>query len=46
MTEGYYDVILHMCEWTGFNVVSQRFIAMYNSVCQICCNWSRLNPYF
>jgi len=25
-----------------FNVVYQQFIAMYNSGCQISCNWSRL----
>jgi len=25
----------------GFNVVYQQFKAMYNSGCQICCNWSR-----
>jgi len=29
-----------MSEW--FNVVYQQFIAMYDSGCQICCNWSRL----
>jgi len=27
----------------GFNIVSQPFIAMYDSDCQICYNWSRLN---
>jgi len=26
----------------GFNVVYQQFIAMYDSGCQISCNWSRL----
>jgi len=26
----------------GFNVVYQQFRAMYDSGCQICCNWSRL----
>jgi len=30
----------------GFNVVYQRFIALYDSGCQICCNWSRLKPCF
>jgi len=30
----------------GFNVVYQQFRAMYNSGCQICCNWSRLKPGF
>jgi len=25
----------------GFNVVYQQFVAMYNSGCKICCNWSR-----
>jgi len=25
-----------------FNIVYQQFIAMYDSGCQICCNWSRL----
>jgi len=28
----------------GFNVVYHRFRAMYDSGCQICCNWSRLKP--
>jgi len=28
----------------GFNVVYQQFRAMYDSGCQICCNWSRLKP--
>jgi len=27
-----------------FNVVYQQFIAMYDSGCQICCNYSRLKP--
>jgi len=26
----------------GFNIVYQEFIAMYDSGCQIFCNWSRL----
>jgi len=30
----------------SFNVVYQQFIAMYDSGCQICCNWSRLKPGF
>jgi len=30
----------------GFNVVYQQFRAMYDSGCQICCNWSRLKPDF
>jgi len=30
----------------GFNVVFKQFIAMYDSGCQICCNWSRLKPDF
>jgi len=30
----------------GFNVDYGRFIIMYNSGCQICCNWSRLKPGF
>jgi len=30
----------------GFNVVYQQFRAMYDSGCQICCNWSRLKPGF
>jgi len=25
-----------------FNVVYQQFTTMYDSGCQICCNWSRL----
>jgi len=31
---------------SGFNVVYQQFRAtcMYDSGCQICCNWSRLQP--
>jgi len=29
-----------------FNIVYQQFRAMYNSGCQICCNWSRLKPGF
>jgi len=29
-----------------FNVVYQQFIVMYDSGCQICCNWSRLKPDF
>jgi len=29
-----------------FNVVYQQFRAMYDSSCQICCNWSRLKPGF
>jgi len=28
----------------GFNVVYQQFIAIYDSGCQICCNWSRFKP--
>jgi len=28
----------------GFEVVYQQFVAMYDSGCQICCNWSRLKP--
>jgi len=28
----------------GFNIVYQQFIAMYDSGCQIWCNWSRLKP--
>jgi len=28
------------------NVIYQQFRAMYDSSCQICCNWSRLNPSF
>jgi len=28
----------------GFNVVYHQFIAMYDSGCQICGNWSRLKP--
>jgi len=27
-----------------FNVVYQQFRAMYNSDCQIYCNWSRIKP--
>jgi len=30
----------------GFNVVYQRFIAMYDRGCQICFNWSRIKPGF
>jgi len=30
----------------GFNVVYQQFRAMYDSSCQICCNWSRLEPVY
>jgi len=30
----------------GFMVVYQQCIAMYDSGCQICCNWSRLMPDF
>jgi len=30
----------------GFNVVYQQFRAMHDSWCQICCNWSRLQPFF
>jgi len=30
----------------GFKVVYQRLIAMYDSGCQICCNWTRLKPGF
>jgi len=30
----------------AFNVVYQQFIAMYDSGCQIFCNWSRLKPGF
>jgi len=26
----------------GFNIVYQQSIVMYDSSCQICCNWSRL----
>jgi len=26
----------------NFNVVYQQFIAMYDSGCRICCNWSIL----
>jgi len=29
-----------------FNVVYQQFTAMYDSGCQICCNWCRLKPGF
>jgi len=29
-----------------FNVVYQQFRAMYDSGCQICCNWFRLKPGF
>jgi len=28
------------------NIVYQQFIAMYHSGCQICCNWSTLQPDF
>jgi len=32
-------------EWVnGFNGICPWFIAMYDSGCQICCNWSRLKP--
>jgi len=30
----------------GFNVVYQKFMAMGDSGCQICCNWSRFKPFF
>jgi len=30
----------------GFNVVHQRFRAMYDHGCQICCNWSRFKSCF
>jgi len=30
----------------GIYIVYQQFIVMYDSGCQICCNWSRLNPVF
>jgi len=30
----------------GFNVVCQQFIALYDSGCQICCNWCTLKPDF
>jgi len=30
----------------GFNVIYQQFRAMYDSCCQICCNWSRFKPGF
>jgi len=29
-----------------FNVIYQQFITMYDSGCQIYCNWSRFKPDF
>jgi len=29
-----------------FNVVYQKVISMYDSGCQICCEWSRIKPGF
>jgi len=30
----------------GFDIIYQQFIVMYDSGCQICCNWSRLKQVF
>jgi len=39
-------VILYIECVIGFNVVYQQFIAMYDSSCQICCNWFRFKSGF
>jgi len=30
----------------GFNIIYHQFIALYDSGCQIYCNWSRIKPGF
>jgi len=40
-------VMVKVSEWTGFNnVVSPQLIGMYDSGCQIYCNWSTLKSDF
>jgi len=39
--------VIKMSEWDiGVNVIYQQFIAMYDSGCQICYNWSSLKLVF
>jgi len=38
--------MLHAFLINGFNMVYQQFIAMCDSGCQVCCNWSRFKPGF